>query len=129
MVHGLIPVDPDLAAAIVSEMDRRGLRENVVESVMVLAYDADRLRTFPGLDLSIEDDARYLARLLADRGEDWLQMRMTEGVAVYRQRMERQDVPPDFLEGYRRTLTEVLSSLGESELRRSLEGILSRVLG
>ncbi len=128
-VHGLIHVDPDLAARIVSEMDRRGQNEDVVESVMVFAYDADRMRAYPGLGLSVEHDAQYLARLLADRGGDWLEARMAEGAALYRERVEQQDVPPDFIEAYRRTLAAAASSLDEGNIRSILEEVVSRVFG
>ena len=129
IVHGLIHVDPDLAAGVVVEMDRLGQDETVVETVMVLAYDADRLRAFPGLGLSVENDARYLARLLRYRDGEWLQARMTEGAALYRERVERKDVAPDFLDAYRRTLAEAASTLGEGELRRALEEAMSGALG
>ena len=129
IVHGLIHVDPELAARIVSEMDRVGQDRNVVESVMVFAYDYDRLRTFPGLGLSVENDASYLVRLLADRGADWLEVRIVEGVALYRQRVEQHEVAPDFLDAYERTLAAAASSLEEGEVRGVLEGIVSRVLG
>ncbi len=129
LIHGLVHVDPELAAAIVAEMDRRGRDETVVEAVMVPAYDADRLRAFPGLGLSLEKDARYLLRLLRERGGEWLRERMAEGAALYRERMERGDVPPDFLEAYRRTVQEAAATLQAEEDRRALEDAVARALG
>ena len=129
VVHGLVHVDPDLAARIVVELDRRGRDETVTEAVMVLAYDADRLRAFSGLGLSLENDARYLARLLRARGGDWLRARMAEGAALYGERVERGDVAPDFLAAYRRTLEEAAATLDADEDRRALEDAVAGALG
>ncbi|MCE2405714.1 MAG: hypothetical protein J4F43_11235 [Dehalococcoidia bacterium] len=129
LIHGLVHVDPELAAGIVAEMDRRGRYETVVEAVMAPAYDADRLRAFPGLGLSLEKDARYLVRLLRERGGEWLQERMAEGAALYRDRVERGDVPPDFLDGYRRTVQEAAATLEAEEDRRALREAVAGALG
>ena len=66
---------------------------------------------------------------MADRGDDWLEARMAEGVALYRERVKEQDVPPDFIEAYRRTLAEAGSSLEQGDVRRALEQVVSRVFG
>ena len=128
IVYGLIHVDPVLAARAVTEMDRQGMADIVTESLIVFAYDADRLQAIPGLPISSENDARFLERLLEDQGAEWMEERIAHGVELYRQRSERNDVPGDYLAAYERTLRESASRLKDMEARSTLEDIIGRAL-
>ncbi len=127
IVHGLINVDPILAARIVLEMEKQGMGDIATESLIVFAYDAARLRAIPDLPISLEKDGRFLKVLLEEKGAVWLEGRMAEGVGLYRQRVERNEVPDDFIAAYERTLRAVASGLEDEKMARTLEDILDRV--
>ena len=128
IIYGLIHINPVLAAREVMEMDRQGMEDIVTESVIVFAYDADRLRAIPSLPISLDNDAQFLERLLKDKGGEWLEERIAQGVELYKQRLESNDVPRDFLAAYERTLREAASRLKVGEPRSTFEDIISRVL-
>ena len=127
ILHGLIQVDPGLAANLVGEMDRQGLQDIVMGSLIVFAYDSDRIQAAPGLGVSLEKDGRFLAALLKDNGSGWLESRMKGAAMLYSSHVERGDVDADFLEAYQRTLTAVTSNLEDREASGELDQIVDRV--
>ncbi len=127
-VYRLIHLDPGFAATLVGHLDARGNDRLVREALVHFAYDSRRLQTYPSLPISLEGDGRFLERLLQDRGESWLEDRMGEAVALYRQRVQDDEVPADFLLAYENTLREAASLLQDTETRRVLEKVIDRVL-
>ena len=125
-VYRLIYADPELAARIVRLLDAQGKRDLVIESLVHFAYDADRLQAVPGLPISLSRDGRFFAELLEGQGTAWLEDRMVETVSLYRDRVQREEVPRDFLEAYETTLRAASATLHDDEARRSLNDILHR---
>ena len=126
-VYGLIYADPEFAAQVVKRLDEHDEHALVVEALAHFAYDADRLRAVPGLPISLERDGRFLKRLLEDKGTQWLEAQIGEAVRLYRERVERDEAPGDFLVAYERTLRAAASTLEDSDAGRTLEGLIGRV--
>ena len=126
-VYRLIYAEPEFAARIVARLDARQEDDLVLESLAHFAYDADRVRAFPGLRISLERDGRFLQGLLRDKGAEWMERRLGEAVALYRERVRRDSVPEDFLEAYERTLRAGASRLEDGMAHHVLEGIVARI--
>ena len=126
-VYRLIPEDPALAALLVGRLYDQGERDLGLESLAHFAYDADRLEAVPGLPISLAANGRFLARLLKDRGPQWLEARLDEVVRAYTLRVEQRDAPPDFLAAYGRTLDLSVSKLSEGPDKRALAGVIESV--
>ena len=127
-VYRLIHEDPAFAALVVGRLHDRGERDSVLESLAHFAYDADRLEAVPGLPISLAANGRFLARLLEDRGPQWLEARLDEVVRTYTLRVEEGDVPPDFLAAYRRTLNLSVSEVSEGSDKRALTRVVESAL-
>ena len=128
-VYRLIYADPEFAARVVGQLDMEGEDGLVLEALAQFAYDADRLEAFPGLPISLEKDGLFLKALLEDMGAEWLRDRI-EGVAsLYGQRASANEVPGDFLEAYRSTITAAVSGLDEGTAKRELEEAIGEVFG
>ena len=123
-VYALINADPDFAATLVALLDRLGERELVIESLAHFAYDADRLDAVPDLPISLENDGRFLAALLDDRGPTWLETRLRDVIELYEPRIARGDLPPGFLEAYYRTLGATVATLPDTPTKRSLTTVV-----
>lgn len=128
-VYRLMYADPELAARVLEHLDLQGEDRLVLESLAHFAYDADRSRAIPGLPISLERDGRFLERLLESKGAEWLEARMEEVAAVFRERVRQGEAPEDFLAAYERTLNEAASTIADGEARRTLEEITGRILG
>ncbi len=109
IVYRLISADPELAADLVVELDRRGESLLVSESLAYFAYDKARSEKYPRLPISLSGDGAFLAALLRDQGADWLRSSLGETVDLYHGRIAAGEVAPDFLENYRETLLEAVS--------------------
>ncbi len=126
-VYRLIFADPRLAAPIVSLLDDEGQTGLVVESLAHFAYDADRLLAVATLPISLEKDGEFLEALLEEKGEEWLETRLVEAVALYGQRVEMSEVDGDFLTAYERTLRSAVSTLEDEGTRLILSRIIDSV--
>ena len=126
-VYRLIQADPRFAARLVARLDQRGETELVTESLAHFAYDADRLREVPTLPISLEGDGLFLAGLLNKLGEQRLEERLGDAVALYRKRAEDSEVDGDFLKAYERTLREAVSLLEDGAARGTLQEMIVRL--
>ena len=111
IIYRLIMADPDLAATLVIALEHRGQTKMVSESLSYFAYDKARLERFPQLLISLSQDGAFLHSLLERQGEGWLQRRLAEAVALYRERAAAGQVAPDFLQQYRETLQAAADTL------------------
>ena len=128
-IYRLIYANPEFAARVVARLDEHGGDDLVVEALAHFAYDADRLQAVPSLPISLERDGRFLKRLLKDKGAEWLAGRLEEVVRLYRQHVEGDEIPRDFLPAYERTLRAAGSQVDNQEAGRTLEEIIGRVFG
>ena len=126
-VYRLIHADPEFAAEVVERLDQAGEDDIVLEALAHFAYDADRLEAVPGLPVSLEKDGRFLSRLLEVQGIEWLEGRMGEVVKLYRERVDANESPRDFLEAYKRTLVAAASEIKDQTMARSLEEVIGLV--
>jgi hypothetical protein len=127
-VYRLIGADPDFAALLVAHLDRLPEKELVIESLAHFAYDADRLAAVPGLPISLENDGRFLAALLLEKGAAWLKSRLRDVVQVYEPRIARGDLPTDLLAAHRRTLVSAVATLPDGPPKRDLAAMVDAVL-
>ncbi len=121
IIYRLIAADPELAATLLIAMERRGQRALVAESLAYLAYDKTRSERFPQLPISVPQDGVFLDLLLQQQGAEWLQARLREVVALYRQRTADGEVAPDFLIRYRETLEAAANAIGLEAGSRLME--------
>ena len=129
IIYGLINVDPEFAARLVEQLEELGERSLVVEAVAHFAYDASRLDAVPGLPISLENDGLFLKKLLEDRGPEWLEGRLGEAISLYRQRVQRDESPGDFLEAYETTLAAAASKLEDRQAGRTISEMIGRLFG
>ena len=121
IVYRLIYTDPDLAARLVDNLDRRGEIGLVVESLAYFAHDKSRSEKLPDLPISLEQDGAFLERLLELNGADWLADRLGMAVGAYRSRMASGEISADFLSQYRQTLHAAVSTIpGDSGVLASV---------
>ena len=126
-VYRLIYADPEFAARVVERLDELFAHAGAVEALAHLAYDADRLQAVFGLPISLERDGRFLKRLLEDKGIEWLEGRIGEAASLYRQHVEMNEAPRDFLAAYERTLRAAASRLEDREAGHALEEMIGRI--
>ena len=110
LLHELIDHDPEIAAALLVEMENQGVENIAQRTLMTLAFDAywtDRGGVV-GVDPAL--DARFLVELTQLRGAGWLESRFRQGVEKVRIDIEAGETDPQFIEQLRRTLTEALGS-------------------
>ena len=129
IMYRLVKADPSLAAGMLAEFQRRGEAVLVVESLAYLAYDKDRQERSSLLPISLEDDGRFLGALFKEEGAEWLAVRLSESVELYRQRVSANEVSADFLERYRETLEFAAGFLDDRETRKGLTEIIRRAFG
>ena len=115
ILYQLIRADAPLAAVLVVAFDQRGENELVVETLSYFAYDSARSDKFPELPISVSQVGTFLGSLLEQQGADWLQARLAEAVELYRGRIAREEVAPDFLDRYRDTLDAAAGTLDIQE--------------
>ena len=126
-IYRLIYAEPEFAARIVERLDELHLDGLVLEALAHFAYDSDRLQAIPELPISLNRDGRFLKRLMEDTGAEWLEVRIEDVVRLYRQRVQGDEVPGDFLAAYERTLRSAASSLEDEEAGRIMAEITGRV--
>ena len=110
LLHELIDHDPEIAAALLVEMENQGVENIAQRTLMTLAFDAywtDRGGVV-GVDPAL--DARFLVELTQLRGAGWLESRFRQGVEKVRIDIEAGETDPQFIEQLRRTLTAALGS-------------------
>ena len=125
VVYRLVTADPQLAARLVLELERRGRSDLVVESLAYFAYDKARSERYPLLGISLAANGALLESLIRLQGEDWLRSRIGDAVQLYRGRVQREEVAPDFLGRYRETLEASAETLGR-ERGQVLSEVISR---
>ncbi len=125
-VYRLIYADPEFAAQLAERVGELYGDAHVVETLSHFAYDADRLDAVADLPISLEKDGRFLKTLMMDKGAEWLEERVGEAIRLSRRRVERGEIPEDFLPAYERTLRAATASLEDREARRTLEGVIDR---
>ena len=82
IVHGLVAVDPMLAARIVIEMDEQGRDDLATESLIVFAFDETRSRVNPSLGLSLRSDGEFLEHLIDFQGEKWARSHIVKALRM-----------------------------------------------
>jgi hypothetical protein len=123
-IYRLIAADPHLAARILQRLDNQGDSDTVLESLAYFAYDAQRKAQLPSLPISLESDGLFLAALLEIQGQPWIQSRLSEVFALYQLRIASNEAPPDFLDAYRHTLTDAVSTLPDGADKAALESVI-----
>ena len=110
LLHELIDHDPEVAAALLVEMENQGVENIVQRTLMTLAFDAywSDWGGVVGVDPAL--DARFLVELTRLRGADWVESRFRQGVQQVRIDIEASETDPQFIAQLRRTLTEALGS-------------------
>ncbi len=122
-IHALVFASPALAAQVVARLDSDGEEAIVLESLAVGAYDEARVEADPTLPITLRKDGAFLGALLERKGQPWLAERLGEAVMLYRDRVRAQEVPPDFLEAYRRTLEGAAGTMDGATQSGLLESI------
>ena len=128
ILYQLMRVDAPLAAVLVVALDRRSEDLLVTETLAYFAYDEARSAKFPELPVSVTQVASFLESLLEQQGADWLQDRLARAVELYRSRIAREEVAPNFLERYRETLDAAAQMLDGGAMGE-LEGVIRRAFG
>ena len=110
LLHELIDHDPEVAAALLVEMDNQDVENIVQRTLMTIAFDAywSDWGGVVGVDPAL--DARFLVELTRLRGADWVESRFRQGVQQVRIDIEAKEADPQFIAQLRRTLTEALGS-------------------
>ena len=121
IIYRLVKADPRLAAALVIALEQRGQGGMVTESLVYFAYDKSRAEIYPQLPISLSQDGVFLNSLLELQGVEWLQARLSEAVALYRERAADGGVAPDFLLHYRQTLEAAADTLAPQDRSRLTE--------
>ena len=110
LLHELIAHDPEVAAALLVEMDNQGEADIAQRTLMALAFDAYWSEWGGVVGVDPELDARFLVELARLRGADWLENHFRDGVERVQLEIEAGETDPQFLEQLRRTLTAALGS-------------------
>ncbi len=110
LLHDLIDHDPEIAAALLVEMENQGVENIAQRTLMTLAFDAywTDWGGVVGVDPAL--DGRFLVELTRLRGADWVENRFRQGVRQVRIDIEANESDPQFIAQLRRTLTEALGS-------------------
>ena len=121
VIHTLIFHDPVLAGKIVATLSARGEEEIVAEALIIFASDARRLETNRSLDLSLENDKRFLQHLIDAQGGAWVQQRMESAMRTYGRHIRDGTMDPGFLMAYAETLQRIIDLETEPSRRRLFE--------
>ena len=124
IVHALVQAGPDFAAALVTGLDASGEEALVVASLGYIAYDAQRTKTAPGLEISLEQDARFLEALLANNGEEWLSERLGRVFSFFTG--PESGRPAHFAFQFRATLLAAAEHLDDPAGRETIREITGR---
>ena len=108
LLHELIDHDPEIAAALLVEMENQGVEKIAQRTLMTLAFDAywTDWGGVVGVDPAL--DGRFLVELTRLRGAEWVEIRFRQAVRQVRIDIEANEADPQFIAQLRRTLTEAL---------------------
>ena len=108
LLHELIDHDPEIAAALLVEMENQGVENIAQRTLMTLAFDAywTDWGGVVGVDPAL--DGRFLVELTRLRGAEWVEIRFRQAVRQVRIDIEANEADPQFIAQLRRTLTEAL---------------------
>ncbi len=120
LLHELIALDPEVAAALLVEMENQSVENIAQRTLMTLAFDAYWSEWGGVVGVDPELDARFLVELARLRGNDWLEGHFRKGVERVRFEIEAGETDPQFLEQLRRTLTAALGTSHPSMASRLL---------
>ena len=112
--------DPEVAAALLVEMENQGVEHIAQRTLMTLAFDAYWSERGAVTGVDPELGARFLVELARLRGNDWLESHFRDGVERVRLEIEAGETDPQFLEQLRRTLTAALGPSHPSMASRLL---------
>ena len=121
IIHTLILYDPVLAGRIVATLSARGDEEIVAEALIIFASDAGRVEANPSLNLSLENDKRFLQHLIDAQGAPWVRQRMESALRTYDRHIRDGIVDPGFLTAYPETLQRIIYLETQPSRRRTLE--------
>ena len=120
LLHELIGHNPEVAAALLIEMEGQGEEDIAERTLMTLAFDAYWTERGGLVGVDPELGARFLVELARLRGTDWLESHFRDGVERVRFEIDAGDTDPQFLEQLRRTLTAALGPSHPSMASRLL---------
>ena len=120
LLHDLMGHDPEVAAALLVEMENQGVEDIAQRTLMTLAFDAYWSERGAVTGVDPELGARFLVELARLRGNDWLESHFRDGVERVRLEIEAGETDPQFLEQLRRTLTAALGQSHPSMASRLL---------
>ena len=129
LIYWISYFDADFAAEIVSGLGARGEDEVVYESVAYFAYDLERSRDYPNQRISLERDGEFLLGLLKRDGAWRLSRMMNGAIEKYRIEVLMGNVDDDFLNAYRETLREAVSTISGVRDRVLLERVIGEAFG
>lgn len=124
IMYRLIFANPQWAARLLLTLEDKGEEVVVMETLAYFAYDKDRLDRLPRLPISVEQDGRFLAALLLNRGEDWLTGRLEEAFSAYTDKATSNQVSSDFLSQFHDTLVAAATALSDVDIQRRLLGVI-----
>ena len=108
--------DPQLAAVLVKQLDDLGREDIVMESLIVFAFDARRIRENPSLQISIENDRSCVEHLIDLMGKSRVESLMKRAVDKYQIQVNAGRIDPQFVSAYRETLELILDGEGVSRV-------------
>ena len=129
LIYWISYFDADFTAEIVSGLRARGEDEVVYESVAYFAYDLERSREYPNQRISLERDGEFLLGLLKRNGAWRLSRMMNGAIEKYRIEVLMGNVDDDFLNAYRETLREAVSTVSGARDRVLLERVIGEAFG
>ncbi len=129
LIYWIAYFDADFAAEIVSGLGGRGEDEVVYESVAYFAYDLERSREYPNQRISLERDGEFLLGLLRRNGAWGLSSMMNGAIEKYRMEVWMGNVDGDFLDAYRETLLEAVSTISGAKDRVLMERVIGEAFG
>ena len=116
MIHRMVFFDPQLAAVLVKQLEDLGREDIVMESLVVFAFDARRIRENPSLQISIENDRSCVEHLIDLMGKSRVESLIKRAVDKYQIQVNAGRIDPQFVSAYRETLELILDGEGVSRV-------------
>ena len=124
IIYRLIDAGPELAARLTQALEETGDNQLAVESLAYMAHDKSRAEMAPSLEISLENDGRFLSALLSRWDTEGLARRLGEAIDLFGERAAANEVAPDFLAQYRDTLAAAAATIADpavgNQLRRAI---------